>query len=68
MKLSDVLDITGNFMRMIEENKERLRSAKVLPMNVLFEEACQLERIMIRDTSLTEEIFEQHSLRVEQLY
>jgi len=68
MQLSDVLDITRNFMRMIDENKERLRSAKVLPMNVLFEEACRLERIMIRDTSLTEEILEQHSLRVDQLY
>jgi hypothetical protein len=68
MQLSDVLDITGNFMRMIEENKERLRSAKVLPLNVLFEEACHIERIMIRDTSLTEDIFEQHSLRVDQLY
>ena len=68
MQLSDVLDITGNFMRMIDENKERIRSGKVLPMNVLFEEACRLERIMIRDTSLTEDIFEQHSQRVEQLY
>jgi hypothetical protein len=55
-------------MRMIDENKERLRSAKVLPMNVLFEEACRLERIMIRDTTLTEDVFEQHSQRVEQLY
>ena len=68
MQLSDALDITGNFMRMIDENKERLRSAKVLPMNVLFEEACRLERIMIRDTNLTEDVFEQHSQRVEQLY
>jgi hypothetical protein len=68
MQLSDVLDITRNFMRMIDENKERLRSAKVLPMNILFEEACRLERIMIRDMSLTEEILEQHSVRVDQLY
>lgn len=65
MKLSDALDIIGNFMRMIEQNKERLRSGKVLPMNLLFEEACRLERIMIRDTSLTEDAFNQHSLRVE---
>jgi hypothetical protein len=68
MQLSEALDITGNYMRMIDENKERLRSAKVLPMNVLFEEACRLERIMIRDTNLTEDVFEQHSQRVEQLY
>ena len=54
MQLSDVLDITRNFMRMIDENKERLRSSKVLPMNFLFEEASRLERIMIRDTSLTD--------------
>jgi len=37
-------------------------------MNSLFEEACRLEKIMIRDTSLKNEICEQHRLKVEELY
>ena len=68
MQLTEALDITSNFLRMIDENKERLRSDKVLTMNVLFEEACRLEKIMIRDTSLKGEICEQYRQRVEQLY
>jgi hypothetical protein len=40
---------------MVDENKDRLRSDKVLPMNVLYEEACCLEKIMLRDTSLKAE-------------
>ena len=53
---------------MIEKNKEQLRSDKVLTMNFLFEEACHLEKIMIRDTTLKGEVCEQHRLRVEELF
>jgi hypothetical protein len=60
MQLSDGLTITRTFLRMIDENKECLRSDKVLTMNVLFEEACRLEKIIIRDTSLKSEIIEKH--------
>jgi hypothetical protein len=60
MQLSDGLTITRTFLRMIDENKECLRSEKVLTMNVLFEEACRLEKIIIRDTSLKSEIYEKH--------
>jgi hypothetical protein len=37
-------------------------------MNFLFEEACHLEKIMIRDTTLKKEVCEQHRLRVEELF
>jgi hypothetical protein len=37
-------------------------------MNVLFEEACRLDKIMIRDTTLKGEICEQYRQRVELLY
>jgi hypothetical protein len=40
---------------MADENKDRLLSDKVLPMNVHFEEACRLEKIMLRETSLKAE-------------
>ena len=68
MQLTEALDITRNLLRMIDENKEQLRSDKVLTMNVLFEEACRLDKIMIRDTSLKGEICEQYRQRVELLY
>ena len=60
MQLADALDITRTFLRMIDENKECLRSDKVLTMNVLFEEACRLDKIMIRETSLKTDICEQY--------
>ena len=44
MQLSKALDITRTFLRMINENKDHLRSDKVLTMNVLFEEACDLDK------------------------
>jgi len=68
MQLAEALDITRTFLRMIDEIKEQLRSDKVITMNVLFEEACRLDKIMIRDTSLKSEICEEHRLRVEYLY
>ena len=68
MQLMEALDITRTFLKMIDENKDQLRSNKVLTMNSLFEEACRLEKIMIRDTSLKNEICEQHRLKVEELY
>jgi hypothetical protein len=37
-------------------------------MNFLFEEACRLEKIMIRDTTLKGEACEQYRLRVEELF
>jgi hypothetical protein len=40
---------------MIEKNKDQLRSDKVLTMNVLFEKACHLDKIMMRDSSLKRE-------------
>ena len=50
---------------MIDQNKDILWSEKVLTMNVLFEEACRLDKIMIRDTSIKVEICEQYRQRVE---
>ena len=58
MQLTEALDITRSFLRMIDENKEQLRSDKVLTMNVLFEEACRRDKIMIRDTSIKSELCE----------
>ena len=60
MQLTDAVDITRTFLRMIDENKESLRSYKVLTMNALFEEACRLDKIMIRNTSLKADICEQY--------
>jgi hypothetical protein len=37
-------------MKLIDINKEHLRSDKVLKMNVLFEKACRLEKRLLRDT------------------
>ena len=65
MQLSKALDITRTFLRMIDENKDRLRSDKVLTMNVLFEEACRLDKIMIREKSIKTEVCEQYRVRVE---
>jgi hypothetical protein len=65
MQLEEALDITKTFLRMIDENKEQLRSDKVLTMNVLFEQACRLDKIMIRDTSLKSEVCEEYRLKVE---
>jgi hypothetical protein len=53
---------------MIDQNKEMLRSEKVLTMNALFEEACSLDKIMIRDTSIKVETCEKHRERLEYLY
>jgi hypothetical protein len=53
---------------MIEKNKDQLRSDKVLTMNVLFEEACRLDKIMIRETSLSREACEEYRQKVELLY
>ena len=55
-------------MKLIDENKENLRSDKVLPMNVLFEEACRLENKLSRDTSLKWETCERYIIRVETLF
>jgi hypothetical protein len=68
MQLTEALDITSNFLRIIDLNKERLWSDKVLTMNVLFEEACRLDKIIIRDTTLKSEICEQYRQRVDLLY
>lgn len=65
MQLSDGLTITKTFLRMIDENKECLRSDKVLTMNVLFEKACSLEKKMVRDTSLKSEKCEKYRLKIE---
>jgi len=65
MHLSKALDITRTFLRMINENKDHLRSDKVLTMNVLFEEACRLDKIMIREKSIKTEVCEQYRVRVE---
>ena len=51
-KLTEALKITRNFLKLIDENKECLQSNKVLPMNVYFEEVCNIEKILIKDTSL----------------
>jgi hypothetical protein len=68
MQLKEGLAITRNYMKLIDENKENLHSHKVLPMNVLFEEACRLENKLRRDTSLNLEICEDYRLRVDKLY
>jgi hypothetical protein len=53
---------------MIDENKHQLRSDKVLKMNFLFEEACILDKIMAKETSLKTETCEKYRKRVEKLY
>ena len=68
MQLREGLAITRNYMKLIDENKENLRSDKVLPMNVLYEEACLLENKLRRDTSLNLETCEEYRLRVDKLY
>lgn len=55
-------------MKLIEENKENLRSDKVLPMNVLFEEAFRLEKILDRDATINWETCEEYRKRVDKLY
>jgi hypothetical protein len=64
MQLKDGLAIIRSFMELIDANKENLRSDKILKMNVLFEEACQLEKKLLRDTSLTRETIEEYKQRV----
>ena len=51
-------------MKLIDENKDHLRSDKVLKMNVLFEEACRLEKKLLRDISLKRETTEDYRKRV----
>ena len=68
MQLREGFAIIRNFMNLIDENKENLRSHKVLPMNFLFEEACSLENKLRRDTSLNMETCEDYRLRVDQLF
>ena len=68
MQLREGLAIINNFMKLIDENKENLRSDKVLPINVLFEEACRLEKKLDRDTSLNWETCEEYRKRVDKLY
>ena len=40
-------------MAKIEENKDNLRSHYVLKMNVKYEEACKLEKIMSSNSDLS---------------
>ena len=68
MQLTEALDITKTFLRMIDENKERLRSDKVLTMNVLFEEICRLDKILIRDASLTTDKCGHYRVKIDTLY
>ena len=68
MQLREGLAIIRNFMKLIDENKENLRSHKVLPMNVLFEEACRLENKLRKDTSVKWETCEEYRIRVETLF
>jgi hypothetical protein len=66
--LTEALKITRSFLKTIDQNKEHLRSEKILTMNALFEEACRLDKIMMRDTSLNSDICEQHRISVDLLY
>ena len=68
IQLKEALDITRSFLKMIDENKHQLRSDKVLKMNFLFEEACILDKIMAKETSLKTETCEKYRKRVEKLY
>jgi thiamine kinase-like enzyme len=68
MQLKEGLAIIRSFMELIDANKENLRSDKVLKMNVIFEEACRLEKKLLRDTSLTRETTEECRQRVAHLY
>jgi hypothetical protein len=56
------------FLRLVDDNKEGLHSEKFLTMNALFEEACRLEKVLMRDTSLKSEEVEKYRLRIEGLY
>ena len=51
-------------MKLIDDHKEHLRTDKVLKMNVLFEEACRLEKKLLRDTSLKKDKTEEFRNRV----
>jgi hypothetical protein len=64
MQIKESLAIIRSFMELIDTNKENLRTEKVLKMNVLFEEACRLEKRLLRDTSLTTETTEKYRKRV----
>jgi hypothetical protein len=66
--LTEALEITTSFLKMIDIDKEHLRSEKILTMNALFEEACRLDKIMMRDTSLNRDKNEQHRKTVDLLY
>jgi hypothetical protein len=67
MQLREGLAIINNFMKLIDENKENLRSDKVLPMNTFFDEACRLEKKLVRDTSLNWETCEEYRILVDKL-
>ena len=64
MQMKEGLIIIRNIMNLINENKDHLRSVKILKMNVLFEEACRLEKKLLRDISLKRETSEEYRLRV----
>ena len=67
MQRKEGLTIIRDLMQLIEENKDHLRSVNVLKMNVLFEEACYLEKKLLRDASLKRETSEEYRLRVAEL-
>jgi adenylosuccinate lyase len=68
MQLKNALAIIRSLMELLDANKENLRSDMVLKMNILFEEACRLEKKLLRDTSLTRETTREYRQRVAQLY
>ena len=55
-------------MKLIVENKENLRSDKVLPMNAFFEETLNLEKTMHEDTSLNSKTWLKYAQWVDELY
>jgi hypothetical protein len=49
-------------MNFIERNIDRLQSDEVLPMNVLFEEVCRLEKLMMKDEDLNGDKCEEYRM------
>ena len=49
-------------------HKDHLRTERVLPMNALFEKACQIEKKMNKDKQLSKEQCENMRLNINRLY
>lgn len=51
-------------MKAIERNKAELHSERVLTMNVLYKEACSLEKILVHEVNLPGNKCEEYRVQV----